>query len=49
MNAYYNNDLVFMANVYFETAIQAFGLAFTSSIIPQIDQTCRIIKRKNHS
>ena len=49
MSAYFNNELVFKANEYYETAVQADGLEFSTATIPQVNGTCKIIKRKNLS
>jgi hypothetical protein len=49
LSAYIKNGLIFTANEYYEPAVQAVGLEFLSTTIPQINGACRIVKRKNHS
>jgi hypothetical protein len=49
MSAYFNNEFAFKANEYFDTAVQVDGLEFSTATIPQVNGTCKIIKRKNLS
>jgi hypothetical protein len=49
MSAASKDNLVFKAHQYFETTVQADGLEFLTTTIPQIKLACKIIKRKNHS
>lgn len=48
MTAASKGELLFRANGYFENSVQADGLLITTSKIPQINDSCKIIKRKNH-
>ncbi|MCX7552440.1 hypothetical protein OS175_00995 [Marinicella sp. S1101] len=48
MTATSQGELLFHANGYFENSMQADGLLITTSNIPQINDSCKIIKRKNH-
>jgi len=49
MTATSKGELLFLANGYFENSVQADGLLITTSNIPKINDSCRIINRKNHS